>query len=287
MFCPHCGAEIKNISKFCTDCGSPLPQKNSAQSNSVEGNNFQGNNPRNIPEPPFTDNNIISDKPLKRKRKPTAKKMIRDGQMVTQNIAYCADGKYRWIYELSIIKNPTIFLLVWKIFFFIILGIYALTFIIDLVGGDMDGERFLESLKMFGIFFIGMTVLVALGVLVYAAIMGGKYCVMFEMDENGILHKQLPRQVKKAQAIGIVTALMGAASGNLTTIGVGLNASANTEMYSEFAKVRSVKPYPRRNLIKVNQTFGKNQVYADNADFSFVLDYIRSHVLEQSGSLKN
>ena len=105
--------------------------------------------------------------------------------------------------------------------------------------------------------------------------------------ENGILHKQLPRQVKKAQAIGIVTALMGAASGNLTTIGVGLNASANTEMYSEFAKVRSVKPYPRRNLIKVNQTFGKNQVYADNADFSFVLDYIRSHVLEQSGSLKN
>lgn len=271
MFCPHCGAEIKIISKFCPECGSPLPQKSSSQINTVQSNHFK-------------NNSELSDKP---KRKPSAKKMIVEGQMVTQNIAYCADGKYRWIYELSILRNPTIFLLVWKIFSFIILGIFAFVFIIDLIGGDMDGESFLESLKIFGIFFIGMTVLVAVSVLVYAAIMGGKYCVMFEMDENGILHKQLPKQVKKAQAIGLITALMGAASGNLTTVGIGLNASANTEMYSEFAKVRAVKPYPRRSLIKVNETFFKNQVYADKADFSFVLDYIRSHVLEKSGSLKN
>ena len=29
------------------------------------------------------------------------------------------DGKYRWTYEMSLFKNPTIFLLIWKIFFFI------------------------------------------------------------------------------------------------------------------------------------------------------------------------
>ena len=40
----------------------------------------------------------------------------------TQNtpVTQCEDGKYRWSYAMSLYKNPTIFLLVWKIFFFIL-----------------------------------------------------------------------------------------------------------------------------------------------------------------------
>lgn len=198
---------------------------------------------------------------------------------VTENIYRCADGKLRWVYEMPILRNPTIFLLVWKIFFFIILGIFALMSVFDAVEWPNEiGERLLNNLKFFGYFVIGMTVLVGISLLVYAAIMGGKYTVVFEMDEQGVNHKQLPKQAKKAQAIGAIAALVGAAAGNHATAGAGILSAARTEMYSEFSKVRKVKACPRRHLIKVNQFLFKNQVYADKADFDFVLNYVRARV---------
>ena len=143
--------------------------------------------------------------------------------------------------------------------------------------GSSFWEHFCQNLRFFGIFLIGMTVLSALGYLLYAAIMGGKYIVLFEMDERGVNHKQLPKQAKKAHKISELTMLAGAAAGNPSVAGIGIN-SARSEMYSEFKKVRSVKPFPRRDLIKVNERFGKNQVYASKQDFDFVLDYILNHV---------
>lgn len=240
MFCKNCGAQIDGNEKFCRACGA----KNDSAT----------------------------------REKPADKKMINEGARVTENIYLCGDGKYRWVYEMPILKNPTIFILVWKIFFFILLGIFAVTLIFDAFEGNLDGEQFLNTLKFMGIFLAGMTVLVALGVLIYAAIMGGKYVVMFEMDDDGINHKQLPKQVKKAEMIGFITALAGLATGNITTVGVGLTSSARSEMYSEFERVRSVKAYPRRHLIKVNERFGKNQVYAESADYDFVLNYIRKRI---------
>lgn len=201
---------------------------------------------------------------------------------VTENIYLCADGKYRWVYEMPILKNPTIFLLVWKIFFFILLGIFAVASVFDAVEWPNEiGERLLNNLKIFGYFILGMTILVGISMLLYAAIMGGKYVVLFEMDEAGVNHKQLPRQAKKAQVLGAITALAGLLSGSFSTVGAGVLSSARTEMYSEFSKVRKVKAYPRRHLIKVNQLLFKNQVYADPADYDFVLSFIQSHVPDQ------
>lgn len=198
-------------------------------------------------------------------------------RQVTPHITFGADGKYRWRYDLNLFTNPTIFLLVWKIFFFILLGIALISTIVDAIEwSDFFPERFLEGMRFWGIFLIGMTVIVALGYLLYAAIMGGKYCVLFEMDENGINHKQIPKQAKKAEKIAGLTVLGGLAAGNLTTVGVGMNA-ARTEMYSDFAAVRKVKAYPLRKLIKVNGLLKRNQVYAEKEDFDFVLNYIRSH----------
>ena len=146
--------------------------------------------------------------------------------------------------------------------------------LLDVFSGDMDAERFLGTLKILVYFIIGMTVLCALGYLLYAAIMGGKYIVMFEMDEAGVNHKQMPAQLKKAEAIGLLTVPAGLASRNIATVGVGLNSTARSEMYSEFSKVRSVKLFPRRDLIKVNASFCKNQVYAAKDDYDFVMNYI-------------
>lgn len=180
-------------------------------------------------------------------------------------------GQYCWIYEMSLLKNPTIFLLVWKIFFFVILGIFAFTMLISLFEGN--AEQIPESLPILGYFLIGMTVLVGISYLIYAAIMGWKYIVKFEMDEQGINHKQLDIQARKAEAIGMITTAVGAMSRNVTTMGIGMNAQ-RTEMYTSFAKVRKVKLYPRRGLIKLNERLNHNQVYVTPGDYAFVRDYI-------------
>lgn len=187
------------------------------------------------------------------------------------------DGKYRWVYAMSLYKNPTIFSLIWKIFFFILLGIFALMLIVDAI--DWEGfawDRTLQTLKIFGYFLIGMTVLVGLGYLIYALIMGGKYLVEFEMDEQGVRHRQIEWQAKRAKKLGQATMIAGAASGRLSTVAVGMN-SQRTEMYSDFSKTKKVKAYPRRHLIKVNGTLNHNQVYALPGDFEFVKSFILSH----------
>ncbi len=186
-FCNECGTAVTKTSRFCPKCGAAVPGSTAEEKH-----------------------------PAHKKRKPTAKNMIQQGSRVTKNIYLCEDGKYRWIYEMPILKNPTIFILVWKILFFIILGIFVFINILDAIewGSDFAG-RLPGNLLFFACFVAGMTVILVISMLIYAAIMGGKYVVMFEMDEKGVEHKQLPKQVKKAQAIALVTALAGIATHNV------------------------------------------------------------------------
>lgn len=207
-------------------------------------------------------------------RNPASRQLMARGVRAGGSIVYCSDGTYRWVYELNLLKNPTIFVLVWKIFFFIFLGIFALILIPDAIHGRTG--QLLDNLKFLAYFLIGMTAVVGLGYLVYAAIMGWKYCVMFEMDERGVNHRQMPHQAEKAKLLSELTVLAGLASGRLSVAGAGLNA-ARTEMYTEFQRVRKVRAYPRRNLIKVSTHLEHNQVYAEDADFEFVKSYILAH----------
>ena len=236
-YCPKCKNQMPDQAKFCPKCGIPVTQVPMQDSNT-------GYRPQQSA-----------------------------GQMVTPNIMLGPDGKYRWIYEMSLFKNPTIFLLIWKIFFFIFIGILGFIMLLDIFEGNMDLERLLFDLKLMGIVVAVLTVVIGISMLIYAAIMGGKYVVMFEMDDRGVNHMQAPHQAKKARKIGAATALLGAASGNFTTMAAGMNAT-RTEMYSEFSKTRKVKAYPRRDLIKVNGLLNHNQVYAAREDFDFVYNYI-------------
>lgn len=211
-----------------------------------------------------------------KKRKPTFRQMMEQGERISDNITFCADGKYRWVYEMSLFKNPTVFLLVWKIFFFIFIGMFLFLTLIQSGSRSFWRDEFLSNAKGFGYMIIGMTVVVALGYLLYAAIMGGKYIVEFEMDEKGVNHRQTASQAKKAKKLGRATMVGGFATGRLTTVAAGMNAQ-RTEMYSAFSETKNVKAYPSRHLIKVNGRLSHNQVYAAKEDFEFVKNYIVSH----------
>ena len=190
-----------------------------------------------------------------------------------KEVRLCNDGKYRWAYEMNLLKNPTIFLTVLKVMMISIGIVWLFGLIIGL--GDMDMDYFLFWTKFMGIMIGIIIVLAVISILIVATILG-KYVVLFEMDEKEVVHIQMPRQVKKAEVVGLITALVGVMAKSPTTIGAGVLATAKTKSTSEFVNVRRVKARRRFNLIKVNQLLDKNQVYVADEDFDFVYDFIKS-----------
>lgn len=198
-------------------------------------------------------------------------------QLQNSQITLCPDGKYRWAYEFNLYRNPTILFVLFKIFGAII-GIGFLIFLginlADMVNGYADAEDLLGAVKGAVIFCVFWFALVTVSYYIYAAMQGGKYCVLFEMDDEGITHRQYAKQVEKAQLVGLINVLAGVAGGNPVQAGIGITSSVNTEMASSFQSVKSIKGYKRRGVIKVNEPLAKNQVYADGADYDFVFSYI-------------
>ena len=192
----------------------------------------------------------------------------------SKNIKYCPDGKYRWVYELNMYRNPSILFVVVKIFGFLLAIPIYFMLVHPLLLGD-TWEHIWDNAKYaticFGIFFL----CVFLGYYMVAAMYGGIYVVEFEMDDKGILHTQ-KEGVKKAKTLGWLTVLIGLFAKRPGTVGIGLSAANRTSSYSDFTSVRNVKRYRRRHLIKVNELLYKNQVYAEDEDFDFVYDYIRT-----------
>ena len=177
---------------------------------------------------------------------------------------------------MNMITNPTIFWSVFKIFFYIILvGYLVFGFFIYAIHGNWAGLW--DMAKSMLIVLAVLAVLTFLGVLVMAIKYRGKYVVLFEMDEYGIVHMQEPRQFRKAQKMGAVAAGVGLASGRLTTAGAGMMAASKNKSVSDFSKVRRVKPRPLFHVIKVNEPMEHNQIYVPKEDFDFVYQYIKSH----------
>ena len=194
----------------------------------------------------------------------------------SKNITMCPDGKYRWVYELDMYKSSVIIKEVWRVMLIAGVIVLAFLFVINIMDNDlMEALEFVAQAAavLFGIFLV----LSIIGYLVFAFIIGGKYCVVFEMDEEGINHKQHQKHVKKSELIGAITALAGIAGGNLSTVGTGVLAAARTSMYTSFDDVKELDFLPKDHLIRVNETLSRNQVYAEEEDFSFVANYLKAH----------
>lgn len=236
FFCKYCGTMLDDGSRFCKKCGSAL-----------------------VPSLPIEE-----------------KAPFFPNDDMPRHIVSCADGKLRWTYELNLYSNPVLFVLCIKIFFCILAALWVFINVICFGDSDYWPDRFISIGKVFLIAIPCVFALVAISYLIYALIMGGKYCAVFEMDNNGINHIQMPKQYKKAQVIGFITTLTGALAGNLSATGAGLLSMGRQSMYSEFNSVRRIKAIRRADTIKVNGTLLHNQIYVPSEDFNFVLNYMIS-----------
>lgn len=245
-YCPNCGAQLPDDARFCGNCGATLPAAEAPAQQAY---------PQAPPAYPSAEPAYQPPAP----------------EELSGAVQLCQDGMYRWVYEVKMLKTPAMLFTVLKVFGIAIAAIWLL---VSIMSGFDD---FLEMSKIFLIILAGAAVLSVLAYLIIAAINGGKYCVLFEMNETGLRHIQVPRQFKKAQVVSWITMLAGAIAGNPTVTGAGILAASRNSLATEFPKVRSIKPVPAQHLIKVNSPFSKNQVFVDEQGYDFVLNFIRSH----------
>lgn len=195
----------------------------------------------------------------------------------SENITMCTDGKYRWVYELNLYKNPTIIKEVGRVMaisFVIVLALIVGFVMIDGIGTFAEKIQYVAELA--GILLAILLVITVLGYLLYSCMMGGTYCALFEMDENGICNKAQEKHIKKAELISAITVIAGLAGGRPGVAGTGMLAAARTSMYTRFDSVKELEILPKQHLIRLNEKLSRNQVYAEDEDFAFVADFIRA-----------
>ena len=154
-------------------------------------------------------------------------------------------------------------------------GIVWLFFmVIGLTSGDMNWEYFWGFTKIFLIIFAVLGVLTLLAYWIVAHSYGGKYMCLFEMTEDGIVHHQMQKQVKKADLIGWLTVIASLAGKNVGGVGRGILTATHTSLSSDFSSVRLLKADRSNHVIKVNEFLTRNRIYVCDEDFDLVYEYM-------------
>lgn len=210
------------------------------------------------------------------------------GHKVTPNILKGTDGVLRWVYEMSMWRNPTLIITIWKVILIGALAPALLIFFLSLGDGDGFLAALWTATKILGLVALIVTALLWLVAYPLVALLnGGSYCVVFEMDDTGVKHIQMQKQFEKNQVLQMVTVLAGLAAGNAQVMGAGLLAGSKQSTVSQFAAVKSVVVHQKRHVIYVNENLSYNQIYASSADFDFVCDYIVSRCKKAKVSYKS
>ena len=193
------------------------------------------------------------------------------------------NGVYRWTYELNLYRNPTVLITVLKVLGLSMGLVWLFAVLISIGDRGFWWDGFLSVTKAFALVMLGLVVLGAIGYYLYAFILGGRYCVLFEMDEQGVKHTQLARQFKRAQVVAALTTLAGAASGNPTVMGSGILAGSRASLYSTFASVKKVAAVKARHVIYLDARLNHNQIYVEDEDFDEVYAFIAARCVNAKG----
>lgn len=188
------------------------------------------------------------------------------------------DDKYYWPAEVDLFKNPYILFTLLKVLCISVGFVFVFNVLIDLGNQDFFFRGFLRLLGIFALIAAGLCLLGTLSYVIYALILGKKYCVYFCMDEKGITHTQMDRQMEIAELTSAIVTLAGTFAGKPGVAGAGVLAGARSSISTDFKKVKRLKSFPDKCTIKLDAPFSHNQVYTASEDYDFVLQYISGRV---------
>ena len=240
MFCKECGTQLKEGTKFCANCGTkvsdiPVPEVAVEVVEAVEPvvpvEAVEANEPIvpveaeeepadmvAIPEPVEEEVVVMeampktAEEPVVTAVAPTPDTLsaaaYTSGEFDDGRVYQDGQGMFRWNYEMNMWKNPTIIMTVWKVFMLSGSFPVLLVTIMSLVDDGL-GKAFQTFLQMALIIYGIATVLVLIAYPIVAIINGGKYQVVFEMNEEGVKHIQMEKQFKKSQVMSSLAVLAG------------------------------------------------------------------------------
>ena len=242
MFCPNCGAQLPDDTRFCPQCGTAIGE--TAQ---TAGGG----------EPPAGDR-------------------LEQDPGLPEGIFRDENGAYHWVYHMNMLRNPVPLFSVFKIFFFIVTGISLLMALLTL------GDGLMEALKLFGIMFFGLNALFFVLGLIAWGIMSitrrGRYVFEHMMNEEMVASIQTEEEMKRSRRLGALGAAAGAAGGNLGAAGLAIAQGSRGEMFpSYYGDIKELIAERNMDVIKVNNTLRRNQIYAYPHQYEFVWNYITSH----------
>ena len=203
--------------------------------------------------------------------------MKQQDSTIGERVKLYPDGKYRWIYEVPMLTNPSILIDVYRVLAFSLSLVWL--FNVTLIGceGDLTLKGLWDTTWGFLLILLFLFLLGYIAYFIVAWYYGWKYVVLFTMDEKEVVHQQMPRQVRKATVIGALTSLMGLVAGKPGVIGSGILAASHTKTTSRLADVAHLVPRRRLHLIKVNQLLNKNRIFVPDEDFDFVYQFLCQH----------
>ncbi len=187
------------------------------------------------------------------------------------------DGKFRWQREINLLKDPTIVVTVLKITVLSTLVPLAVTIIAAMLEGSL-AKDLPWILRLFFMVVGIVTGLTAFGYyLVFVPFRGAAYPVVFEMDDKGINHLEMPKRQDRAALLAWLGILAGIMAGSPSAVGANLIASSRKQLYTDFKQVRKIHVYPKRNLIKLTASnMTRNLIFAPPGELQFVLQHIAS-----------
>ena len=185
------------------------------------------------------------------------------------------NGYYRWVSELNLFSNPTVFFTLFRVFTLSsVLGFGALFIICSISDGGIAWEMFYAFIFT----YIALIILLSISYLLYALLNKGKYCVAFELTTEYLLHKQIHKKFNKNQVLNALQILIGVSSKNLLCISTGILAGTRQSMLTKLISVDKIIANKKKNTIKLRNGIRYNHIYTENENYDVILKFILDNV---------
>lgn len=177
------------------------------------------------------------------------------------------EGVLHWFYETDWKKNATSYITFWRTFVLLAL-IPAAIMVLELFVREGAHAAGKELLRLYAIFFCIITVLVLLFYIAKLIIGGTGSIIVYDMNQNGITGRKLPKGFTADNAREYIKAASGVKGKEGLSFSKS-NANAN------FLSVYNLVANKKKNTIKlVTADLSHNIIYVGKDDFDFVLEYI-------------
>ncbi len=184
---------------------------------------------------------------------------------------------YRWVYDVNLWKDTILPVMFIRILLLAALAPALVLFAVTALEGE-PGKGLLLFIQVYGMTACGLIALFIVVYPVFIVIKGGRYSILFEMDDHGIRHIEMPRTARRSEVMSWAGFAAGVLAKNPTLMGSSLLAGSKSQSYSAFQNVRKIIHHKRKGVMRlICRDMTRNLIYLHPADAEFVGKFITEH----------